>query len=144
MKHLIFALLAIMIFASACENQTTTTMKENPFFTEWNTPFGVPPFDLIESDDYLPAFNKAFEQHDAEIEAIISNNEAPTFDNTIVSLDQSGESLKRVDNVFSNLNSANTSEELQKIAKEVSPLKSTHADNIKLNEALFDPCKSGL
>lgn len=141
MKQLIFALLAILVFASACENQSKTEMKENPFFSEWTTPFGVPPFDLIETDDYLPAFKTAFEDQDAEIESITSTGEAATFENTIEALDRSGESLKRVGNVFSNLNSANTNDTLQAIAKEVAPLKSAHADNIKLNDALFERVK---
>ena len=142
MKQIVIALLAITIFASACENQSKTEMRENPFFSEWDTPFGVPPFDLIESKDYMPAFLKAFELHNAEIDAIIRNENSATFKNTIEALDASGEFLKRVDNVFSNLNSANTSDELQTIAKEVAPLKSAHADNIKLNEALFSRVKT--
>lgn len=110
---------------------------ENPFFVEWNTPFGVPPFNLIEVDDYMPAYKEGMKRHKAEIELITQNIKTATFENTIVALDRSGELLTRVGNVFGNLNSANTNPEMQKVAKEVSPLLSAHYDDIALNDALF-------
>jgi len=142
MKHYILSLLAIVILLSACEDQKKSEMKENPFFVEWETPYGVPPFDLIENEDYMPAFEKGIKLHEKEIESIVDNPDTPTFENTIVALDQSGESLRRINSVFSNLNSANTSDEMQKIAKDISPLLSAHRDNIVLNEELFKRVKT--
>ena len=142
MKLHMLALLTIVILFSACQDQKKTEMKENPFFVEWNTPFGVPPFDVIEVDDYLPAIIGAIDSHDQEIDRIVENSEPATFENTIVALDRSGESLRRVNSVFSNLNSANTSDEMQKIAKDISPLLSAHRDNIVLNEELFKRVKA--
>lgn len=112
-------------------------MSENPFLTEWNTPFGVPPFNKITVDDYIPAYNEGMRIHDEEIRAIINNPEAPDFVNTIAAMDASGELLTRVDNVFENLNETNTTPEMQEVAKKMAPELSTHYDNIWLNEALF-------
>jgi len=117
-------------------------MKDNPFFTEWTTPYGVPPFDLITVDDYMPAYEEGMKRHEDEIQAIVNNQDSPTFENTIVAMDQSGEFLTRVNNVFENLNETNTSPEMQKIAKEMAPKLSAHNDNIWLNEKLFDRVKS--
>ena len=78
-------------------------MKDNPFFTEWNTPFEVPPFDMISVDDYMPAYAEGMNRNNVEVETIISNPKPATFENTLVAFDQSGEFLTRVDNVFGNL-----------------------------------------
>jgi peptidyl-dipeptidase Dcp len=102
----------------------------------------VPPFDVIEIEDYVPAYMEGMEIHDKEIDEIIGNSNDPDFSNTIVALDQSGELLDRVGSVFGNLNSANTNPEMQKIAKEMSPLLSAHYDNIRLNEELFAKVKA--
>lgn len=139
-KILVLAFLTSLIL-SACQNEKKTGMKENPFFTEWNTPYGVPPFDLITEADYIPAFEEGMELHDAEIDAIISNPEPASFKNTLIALDQSGQFLTRVDNVFGNLNSANTNEQMQELDKEIAPLLTAHYDNISLNEALFEKVK---
>ena len=140
-RSLILVFLLSLIF-SGCENQNKKEMRENPFFVEWDTPFDVPPFNFIEIEDYVPAYEKGMEQHDNEIEEIVTNPDKPDFDNTIVALDLSGELLTRVDNIFGNLNSANTNPEMQKIAKEMAPLLSSHFDNIRLNEALFQKVKA--
>lgn len=115
--------------------------EENPFFKPWGTPFETPDFSKIKTTDYLPAFQEGIRQHAEEIDAIVNNPDAPTFENTIVALDRSGNLLGTVSGVFFNLTSANTSEELQNIAKEVSPLLTTHYDNILLNEKLFKRVK---
>jgi peptidyl-dipeptidase Dcp len=114
----------------------------NPLLTTWNTPFQVPPFDQIKEADYRPAFKTAMKAHSLEIKAIASNSEAPTFENTIAALDYSGELLHRIENVFSNLNGANTDEQMQAIAKQVAPLKSKHYDDINLNLELFKRVKA--
>lgn len=127
---------AVMI--TACNSgQEKATVADNPFFTEYNTPFGVPPFDQIKNEHFVPAIEKGIEEQNAEIAAIIDNQEAPDFENTIAAMDASGELLRKVTGVFYNFNSSNTSEELQAIAKEVAPKMSAHYDNISLNPGLF-------
>lgn len=111
--------------------------SENPFFTEYTTPFGVPPFDKIKVEHYKPAFLKGMEEQKQEIEVIVNQRSIPDFENTIVALDQSGSLLKQVNTVFSGLNSANTSDEMQALSKEMSPLLSKHRDDINLNPRLF-------
>jgi peptidyl-dipeptidase Dcp len=111
--------------------------EENPFFSSYGTPFETPAFDRIENSHFLPAFSEGILRHEKEIEAIVNNPEAPTFENTIVAMDLSGVLLANVSGVFFNLTSANTNEALQAIAKEVSPMLTTHYDNILLNEKLF-------
>lgn len=118
-----------------------SSKKENPFFTDYQTPFGVPPFELIDTTHYMPAFIKGMEEQNKEIEAIASNPDAPTFENTIAALDQTGKLLTKVNLVFDNLTSAETNDALQRIAKEVSPLLSEHQDNMFLNETLFTRIK---
>lgn len=142
MKSIILPLMAILLLLGSCQNQKKTDMKDNPFFTEWTTPYGVPPFDLITVDDYMPAYEEGMKRHEDEIQAIVNNQDPPTFENTIVAMDQSGEFLTRVNNVFENLNETNTSPEMQKIAKEMAPKLSAHNDDIWLNEKLFDRVKS--
>ena len=109
----------------------------NPFLTEYNTPFGVPPFDIIENDHFLPAFREGITQQEAEVSAIVANNETPTFENTIAAFDISGEVLRKVGGVFYKLLSAETSEVIDSIAKELVPLTSAHRSNLMLNEELF-------
>ena len=114
----------------------------NPFFTSWETPFQVPDFDQIENADYLPAFKEGMKQQNMEIEAIIQNPDQSTFENTILALDESGKLLINVLRVFYSLNSANTSKEMQGIARKVSPLLTKHRDDINLNPELFTRVKA--
>lgn len=115
---------------------------DNPFFTEWDTPFGVPPFEQIMPEHYLPAFMQAMTEQKAEIEAIVTNNEPATFENTIAALDQSGNLLNKVSSVFFCQTNANTNDALQAINTEVSPLLSQHSDDINMNPELFARVKS--
>ena len=110
---------------------------ENPFFTEWETPFGVPPFDLIEVGHFEPATLEGIRTQRAEINAIADSQDPPTFENTIAAMDRSGTLLARVSNVFGALNGALTNEEMQAIAKRTAPLLSQHRDETLLNEKLF-------
>lgn len=109
----------------------------NPLLSEYNTPFGVPPFGEIQNAHFLPAIQEGIIQQQEQIEAIVSNPDSPTFKNTIEALDASGNTLRLVLNVFSNLQSAHTNDELQAIAKEASPLMSKNQDDILLNDKLF-------
>ena len=114
----------------------------NPFFFLFDTPFNVPPFDKIKNEHFKPAILEGIKKHDAEINAIANNIAAPTFDNTILAMENAGELLSNVNVVFSNLNGANTNKEMQNIAKEVAPNLSAHRDNIYLNEKLFARVKA--
>lgn len=110
--------------------------------SKFDTPYHTAPFSKIKNEDYMPAFLKAIEKARAEIDAITLSNEAPTFENTIEALDFSGEELDRLSSIFFNLNSAETNDEIQKIAQEVSPLLSEFGNDITLNEDLFKRVKS--
>ncbi|MFH1121385.1 MAG: M3 family metallopeptidase [Bacteroidota bacterium] len=121
---------------------TNNPTGDNPFFSSYNTPFEVPPFSLIKPEHFLPAIEKGIEQQTAEINAIVNNKLAPDFENTIAALDYSGSLIRKVNSVFSNLNSANTNKELQGIAKQIAPMLSAHNDNINLNAALFEKVKA--
>jgi len=133
-------LLAIgnMLTIEAQENKQTM----NPFFQAYATPFEVPSFDKIKNEHFKPAILEGIKRHEAEINTIANNPEAPTFENTILAMENAGELLSNVNVVFSNINGANTNEELQKIAKEVSPNLAAHNDNIYLNEKLFARVKA--
>lgn len=117
-------------------------VDDNPFFSDYNTPFETPPFDRIKEEHYLPAFKKGIKQQLEKIDVVVSNEEAPTFENTIDAIESSDALLTNVGNVFFNLLSANTNDELQSIAKEVSPLLSKHRDDILLNQKLFERVKA--
>ena len=109
----------------------------NPLLKEFKNEFGIPPFDLIKEEHYIPAFDKAIAEHAKEIELIVSNKESPDFENTINALENSGELLSKVSRVFYNLLSAHSNDNLNKIASEISPRLSRHNDSISLNQDLF-------
>ncbi len=115
---------------------------QNPFFEKYNTPHQTVPFDKIKNEHYEPAMLEGIKLHEAEIEAIINNPEAPTFVNTIVAYEKSGKFLDRVITVFGNLRSAETNDDLQKIAQKMIPLLSEHSNNVSLNEKLFQRVKA--
>lgn len=143
MRKLTLILFAAMILFS-CTNKKTEGNREKGtiFFTEFDTQFGMPPFDQIEFADYKPAFLKGMEVQAQEIDSIVNNPEAPTFENTIVALDNSGAILTRVANVFYGLSGAETNDSIQALSEELSPLLSEHSDNINLNEKLFARIKT--
>jgi peptidyl-dipeptidase Dcp len=133
-------LAALLILLSGC--QTKTDQSINPFLSTYDTPFGVPPFDLIKNEHFLPAFKEGIRQQEAEIEAIVANMQAPDFENTIAAFDISGEVLRKVKGVFYRLRSAETSDEIDSIAKILVPITSAHQSNMMLNEALFRKVKA--
>ena len=132
----------LLVTSLTCLMMISCNQKENPLLSEFSTPFGVPPFEQIKPEHYLPAFEEGIRQHDAEIAAIIANPEAPTFKNTIEPLEFSGMLLTQVNLIFSSLTEAETNEELQAIAKEISPKLTEHYDNISLNGELFARIKT--
>ncbi len=111
--------------------------SNNPFFTAFENEYGIPPFEEINAEHYLPAFEEGIKQQQIEYNAIANNEESPTFENTIAALELSGELLQRVSGVFFNLYSAETNEDLNEIAKQVTPLLSAHSDNLYLNDDIF-------
>lgn len=133
------ALSVITLASCSTKNEPKTEAEpKNPFLTEYTTPFQVPPFDQIKNEHYLPAFEAGMKEQLAEVEAIIGNAETPTFQNTILPFDKSGETLDRVSNVFFNLNECLTNDEMIKIAETVLPLLSKHSDSIMMNPKLFE------
>lgn len=132
-KVLILGVMAMSLLAC---NQT------NPLLEQPNTPFGVPAFDKVKIEHYLPAFEEAIRQNKAEIDAIVNNEDAPTFENTIVALDRSGLLLDRVTGVFFNVLEADGNDEMNAIAEQVSPMLSDLSDGIILNDALFQRVKA--
>ena len=113
----------------------------NPFLGKYTTPYGIPPFEQIKVEHYKPAFVKGMEEHKKEIDAIVNNKKTATFENTIAALDRSGELLNKVASVFYGQNSACTSDEMQAVSREISPLLSQHSDDITMNAALFKRVK---
>ncbi len=133
MRKLFLMFLPFVMMLGSC----STTVEENPFFSEYDTPFGVPPFDQIKNEHFLPAYEEAIKQHKAEIDAIVNNEEAPDFENTIVAYDRAGEMLSKVGSVFGGLRGANTNPEMQEIARQTTPMLSAHSNEIRFNQALF-------
>jgi len=116
--------------------------SKNPLLGEFNTPYQTPPFDKITLADYKPAFEQAIAVAKAEVNTIIENGDAPTFANTVEALDNSGELLNQVSEIFFNLNESNTDSTMQAIAQEVSPILSDFSNDINLNEKLFARVKA--
>lgn len=134
MKKLLVILIMAMTVASCAE--------QNPLLKEWNTPFGVPPFEEIQPEDYLPALKKALEIHKKEIEAIENCKDEPTFENTVLALERSGEALTKVMTVFGNQESIASTEQIRKISTQMSPLVSDHYSTIMQSEKLFARIKA--
>ena len=133
---------AILLFIVLSVIFSCSTLTQNPFFGKFETPFGVPPFDKIQEKHYMPAFKKGISLHERQIKEIATNSEKATFKNTIETMENSGVLLTTVSNVFFGLNSSNTNENMQEIAKEVTPMLSEHRDNILMNKELFKRIKT--
>ena len=139
---IVFVALAVaMFFMQSCTPKTEQTM-ENPLLSEWNDRFGVPPFDRIKAEHFSPALEQAMSVHNAEIDAIVTNNDEPTFENTVLAYDNSGKLLERVELCFSLLCAAETNAEMQAIEQEMSPKLTAHSGAIMMNDALFERVKS--
>ncbi len=144
MKRLLLAA-GMAVVMSACQSgqkPSGETAEGNPFFSEYTTPFGVPPFDKIKVEHYKPAFTKALEEHKQEIKSIVENSDAPTFENTILAFDNSGELLTKVMLAFSSESSINATDQLQALEQEIYPILSKHSDDIRLNADLFAKIKA--
>ena len=134
MKNLIFAA-AMSCMVCACGQQAADT--DNPFLSEFETPYGTPDFNRIKVEHYEPAFLKGIKQQNEEIKAIVENPDEPSFENTIVALDNSGEILARVSGVFFALTEADTNDEMMALEAKIAPMLSEHSDNIFLNQELY-------
>jgi peptidyl-dipeptidase Dcp len=144
MKYINLMLILTMgiIPTTADAQEMKAIFASNPFLSTYKTPFGVPPFHLIKNEHYKPAILEGISKHRKEVDAIVNNKSQPTFENTIVALENAGELLNNVNTVFNNINSANTNDEIQQIANEVAPKISAHNDNIYLNAILFARVKT--
>jgi len=144
MSRFIRLFLTAVLFMSAISCRSDRKAEENPLFAidGWDTPYGVPPFDAIRPEHYLPAFERAMAQHDAEIDAIVSNNDAPTFANVMEAYDAAGRMLREVSLIFEMVSSADLNPELEAVQETVAPLLAAHEDRIAMNGALFAKVKA--
>lgn len=126
----------------AAISTASTAFAGNPLLEMYKTPHQTIPFNLIKTEHYQPAFEEAMKQHTIEIDAIVNNPQAPTFENTIVALDRSGSLLTKVSSPFFNLLSSETNDVMQDIAEKISPVMTEHNNSIHLNEKLFDRVKT--
>lgn len=142
-KKFVFAI-SIMAMLTACNGSRKgdANLSDNPLLQSSALFMEAPEFDKIKTEHFLPAFEVGMEQQLAEIDSIVNNSETPTFENTLVAMERSGQTLKRVSNVFFGLTGANTNDELQKIEEKVSPLLAAHSDAIYLNDKLFQRVKA--
>lgn len=135
-KRIIAAAGGILCLLSSCDN------KMNPLLTDSTLPYGAPQFDKIKTEHYLPAFEQAITEAKAEIDAIVNNPDAPTFENTIAALDEAGGRLNDAAGIFYNLMEADTNDQMQGIAEKVSPMMTEYSMYVSLNEPLFARVKA--
>jgi len=143
-KTLIILTTVVGMTLQSCnkDKQTEDSGNKNPLIEAWETPYEVPPFEEIKFEHYKPAFTQAIEEHKKEIDAIAESTQPASFENTIVALENAGESLSRVSTVFFNLRSSHTNDDMQSLAQELAPVLSEHRDNISLNKKLFERVKT--
>ena len=142
MKRILFVLSLLMIALNTTFCSAPAQKAENPLLAEWSTPHKVPPFDLIKTEHYKPAFEEAMALHNGEIAIIVANEEAATFDNTILALDRSGMLLTNISDIFGMMCAAMNDEEMQKLQEELMPKLAAHYDAISMNEELFKRIKA--
>lgn len=124
------------MIAAACLSACTN--RENPFLTDWNTPYGIPPFQEIQVDNYIPAIQAGIEQQKKEIEDIVNNQDTPTFDNTILPLELSGEILRKVSGVLYNVSETDRTPALDSVMELAIPMMTEHSDNLSFNKGLYE------
>ena len=128
----------VIAFAAIILAMTACNKRVNPFLTEWDTPYGIPPFEQIQAADVIPAIQAGIEQQTAEIDAITSNPDAPTFENTIAPLELSGRILSKVVGVYYNIIETDRNDALAAVEEEAISLMSEHENNMSFNKALYD------
>ena len=134
MKHIAFFFVTLALM--------TSCTRTNPFFTEWNTPYGIPPFEQITDADYVPAIQAGIDEQLAEIEAIVASDAEPTFENVIGALDRSGALLSKVSRVLFNLSESTNTPGIQQVVEEVTPIVTAHENDIFMNAGLFAKVKT--
>ena len=132
MKKFLLGMTAVLSLL-ACNNS-----RQNPFLTEWDTPYGIPPFQEILVEDYIPAIQAGIEQQNQEIDSIVNNPEAPTFENTVLPLELSGEILSKVSGVLYNVCETDRTDELDSVMEQAIPMLTEHEDNISFNKGLYE------
>ncbi|MEM7587529.1 MAG: M3 family metallopeptidase, partial [Acidobacteriota bacterium] len=137
-NQLLILLTSILLLAACTAGpDSTDAAADNPLLADWDTPFGTPPLDVIEEAHFLPAYEVVLANHSAKIEAIATNSEPPTFDNTLLAMEQSSMDLGRISLVFANLNRSASNDEIRAIQREMSPRLAAHNASITLNPDLF-------
>ncbi|UIR55572.1 M3 family metallopeptidase [Sphingobacterium sp. SRCM116780] len=139
-KRLLPLFLIVVTAFVGCEEKKQ--MTDNPLLLAYDTPFNVPPFDKIKDEHFKPAFEEALKVHNLEIDTIVNNSEDPSFDNTILAIENAGKLLNNVSTIFDNLSKANTTDTLNAIDKEMAPLLTAHHDEIAMNSKLFQRIKA--
>ena len=142
MKRILFVLTLVMTALNTTFCSKQLKIDNNPLLMEFDTPYGVPPFDRIEAKHYEPAFEYAMMLHNKEVEAILANEAEPTFENTILELDHSGAMLAQVSDIFGMMCASMNNEDMQEVQEEVMPLLAAHYDAISMNEELFKRIKA--
>ena len=138
-QYLATTMVAVMLAGCTDEaNVSREAVAANPLLQEWDTPFGVPPFDRIESKHYLPAIRAGMAEQKEEIDAIVANPDEPTFANTIEAYELSGRTYTRVMNAFGAVNAAHSDDVTKQTAKTIAPEAAAHRDDIRLNAELFE------
>ena len=141
MKHKILTMAAASLMGMAALTSCGNEEEQNPFLTDYTTPYEIPPFEQIKPEHYLPALRAGIEQHNAQIDSILNCTEEPTFENTILAFEESGEILTKVEMVFFALSESDSTDELVKVAEEFEPLVSQHNDEVAMNPRLFERIK---
>ena len=121
---------------------TTQASNGNPFLTAYTTPYGIPPFEKIKTEHYLPALQAGIDEQNREIAAIVGNRAAPDFDNTILALDNSGETLNKVQYVFMALVESDNTPEMHALAEQMMPMMTAQSDEVMMNAQLFERIKA--
>lgn len=137
MNKIYYSVAAISIAATLSLSTSCMKKETNPFLEEYTTEYQIPPFDKIKAEHYIPAFEKGIEEARAEIKAIVNNPEEPTFDNTILALDNSGKLLGKVSYVFGALSECLNDSAMEKIAEVAYPMLSAYSDEVSMNDSLF-------
>ena len=136
----LFAFAIVFMTHFSCSNGEI--VAENPFFEQkWDTPYSTPPFDRIKTEHFKPAFERGMSLHNEEIDQIVNSSERPTFENTVLAYDNSGELLWKVATVFGMLSAADTDEQMQALSAEIYPALAAHSDAITMNDKLFERVK---
>ena len=143
-KHYAICLVLVNVVLFSCTSKTKEKIDENqnPLVQKSTLQYQAPQFDLIKDEDFVPAFKEGLKLHDSEIDAITNNTATPTFENTVLAIELSGEVLGRATNVFYNLTGSSTNPTLQAIEKEYAPIFSSHSDNIYLNSKIYNRIKA--